>query len=274
MNKQELLTRLATDKPSIQAIFSQERIENCKMQIAELQKQQEIFELLSSNGIDTLLDCSAKMAAYELIQKSQMDICKKIFSFAGSPMEIATVLAKGNTPETQEMYNALEELNKSLETYPLVYDFTEKKEFDNGLIRLENKVSQKYIGEAWYVQKRKNPQWTYELREVFPMRSVRENREFLKNMDSDGIILGSLNGKYGITFYLAELGDEGKINVKVVNRIEGRWGPFNFVDGEFYIRNEQYGDVIVKKTFDEKWKFVELKFFQHRKLLKDKEIFF
>ena len=136
MNTNELIVDLATKKQAIQANFSQERIENMRKKIAELQQHQEIFELLSGNGIDILLDCSSKMAAHELIQKSQMDTCKKIFSFAGSLMEIATILAKGNTKETQGNYDVLVELNKSLETYPLVYDFTSKEEFENGLIKV------------------------------------------------------------------------------------------------------------------------------------------
>jgi hypothetical protein len=88
-----------------------------------------------------ILDCSAKMSAHELIQKSQVDICKRIFSCADFSTKIATFLAKGNTTETIGIYNAFQKLTKSLENYPLVYDFTEKKEFDNGLIRLENQVS-------------------------------------------------------------------------------------------------------------------------------------
>ena len=274
METKELLVELSTEKQAIQANFSQERIENYKRQIAELQQHQEIFELLSSNGIDVLLDCSAKMAAHELIQKSQMDICKKIFSFAGSPMEIATVLAKGSTAATQGIYNDLEELKVNMETYPLVYDFTEKKEFDNGLIRVVNEIPKKFIHQAGYIQKYQNTKWSYELIEIMPMRSVEENREYLTYMDSDGIILGTLEGTYGITFYLVESENDGKINVKVINRIKWRWSPKKFVDGEFYIKDNQYGDIIVKKIRDAQGKFTGLKFFQHRKYLKDKEIFF
>jgi hypothetical protein len=82
---------------------------------------------------------------------------------------------------------------------------------------------------------------------------------------------------------LAKQENDGKINVKIINRIEGRWDPFKFVgwwdpykfvDGELHIKNNQYGDVIVKKTYDAQGKFMTLKFFQHRKFRKDKEIFF
>jgi hypothetical protein len=54
------------------------------------------------------------------------------------------------------------------------------------------------------------------------MRSVVNNREFLTRIDSDGIILQGLKQSIGIAFYLAKQENDGKINVKIINRIEGR----------------------------------------------------